>query len=86
MVNNMKKEQELMQVVGQMDFEGITLNFYGSWEEPIFLVQEIAECVDYTKNSDGTYNTTQLLNLCPFCSMKLTYKIYKSGQTRNMKG
>lgn len=81
----MKNEQDLMQVIGQMDFEGITLNFYRSWEQPIFLVQEIAECVDYTKSSDGTYNTTQLLKLCPFDSMKMTFKIYKSSKTRNMK-
>ena len=81
----MKKDDKVMQVVGTMDFESITLNFYGSIEEPLFYTKEVAVAIDYSKRTDGTYNTTRLMSLCPFDSMKLTCKIRTSGQVRDVK-
>ncbi|MHB9781525.1 BRO family protein [Streptococcus sp. 10F2] len=53
--------KQIMEVVTRTVFHGHPLDIYGSIEEPLFLARAVAEMIDYSKTSQGKYNTTQML-------------------------
>lgn len=40
---------------------GRQFTVYGTAENPLFLAKDVAECIDYAKRSNGSYNTTMML-------------------------
>ena len=40
---------------------GRQFTVYGIAENPLFLAKDVAECIDYAKRSNGSYNTTMML-------------------------
>lgn len=53
--------KQIMEVVTRTVFHGHPLDIYGSIEEPLFLARAVAEMIDYSKTSQGYYNTAQML-------------------------
>ncbi|WP_303977231.1 BRO family protein [Streptococcus danieliae] len=53
--------KQIMQVVTTKEFNGHPLEVYGDIEEPLFLARAVAEMIDYSKTSQGYYNTAQML-------------------------
>ncbi|WP_272868701.1 BRO family protein, partial [Clostridioides difficile] len=53
-MNNLQtiKEQELL---------GKEFKVYGTLENPLFLARDVAEWIDYSKTSEGYYNTSKML-------------------------
>ncbi|EGT4599383.1 phage antirepressor Ant [Clostridioides difficile] len=53
-MNNLQtiKEQELL---------GKEFKIYGTLENPLFLARDVAEWIDYSKTSEGYYNTSKML-------------------------
>lgn len=48
-------------VLKQTELLGHQFTVYGTAENPLFLAKEVAECIDYAKRSNGSYNTTMML-------------------------
>lgn len=48
-------------VLKQTVLLGHQFTVYGTPENPLFLAKEVAECIDYAKRSNGSYNTTMML-------------------------
>ncbi len=53
--------KQIIQVVTTTEFNGHPLDIYGNIDEPLFLARAVAEMIDYSKTSQGKYNTTQML-------------------------
>jgi prophage antirepressor-like protein len=52
---------EPIQVLSETELLGHKFTVYGTAENPLFLAKEVAECIDYAKRSNGSYNTTMML-------------------------
>ena len=50
-----------IQVLKQTELLGRQFTVYGTAENPLFLDKDVAECIDYAKRSNGSYNTTMML-------------------------
>lgn len=50
-----------IQVIKKAELLGHSFTVYGTAENPLFLAKEVAECIDYAKRSNGSYNTTMML-------------------------
>lgn len=50
-----------IQVLKQTELLGRQFTVYGTAENPLFLAKDVAECIDYAKRSNGSYNTTMML-------------------------
>lgn len=50
-----------IQVLSETELLGRKFTVYGTAENPLFLAKEVAECIDYAKRSNGSYNTTMML-------------------------
>lgn len=50
-----------IQVLSETELLGHKFTVYGTAENPLFLAKEVAECIDYAKRSNGSYNTTMML-------------------------
>ena len=46
-----------LQLVGTTEILGKEIKFYGTWEYPYFLGQDVAGWIDYAKNPNGSYQT-----------------------------
>lgn len=55
--------KQIMEVVTRTVFHGHPLDIYGSEEEPLFIARDVAEMIDYSKTSQGKYNTAKMLKL-----------------------
>ena len=70
-------------VIDEREIMGKSFRVYGDSENPIFLAKDVAEWIDYAKMKNGAYNVAQMLSSIDE-DEKLVYKIYISGQNRNM--
>lgn len=50
-----------IKVLSETELLGNKFTVYGTAENPLFLAKEVAECIDYAKRSNGSYNTTMML-------------------------
>lgn len=50
-----------IQVLKQTELLRRQFTVYGTAENPLFLAKDVAECIDYAKRSNGSYNTTMML-------------------------
>ena len=50
-----------IQILSETELLGHKFTVYGTAENPLFLAKEVAECIDYAKRSNGSYNTTMML-------------------------
>ena len=51
----------VLQVIEQREILGKQLTMYGDFENPLFLAMEVAEWIEYSKRSDGSYQVGQML-------------------------
>ncbi|RCW16429.1 hypothetical protein CAC02_08600 [Streptococcus gallolyticus] len=79
--NEMNTPQTTMQIVSTNYFNGHQLNIYGSEQEPHFLARDIAEMIDYSKTSQGYYDTQSMLrSVDDDEKLKATTEIFRSGK------
>lgn len=57
----MNELQNTMQIVATTSFDGHALNIYGNEQEPLFKARDVAEMIDYSKTSQGYYDTQSML-------------------------
>lgn len=48
-------------IVNEQDVLGKRLKIYGTIEDPLFLAKEVAEWIDYSKNPNGSYQTSKMV-------------------------
>ena len=72
-----------LQVIDEREILGKRFRVYGDFENLLFLAKDVAEWIDYAKMKNGAYNVTQMLSSIDE-DEKLVYKVYISGQNRNM--
>ena len=72
-----------LQIIDEREVLGKQLRIYGDFENPLFLAKDIAEWIDYSKNSNGAYNISNMLKTIDD-DEKLVLKILISGQNREM--
>lgn len=77
----MKNKQ--LQIIEEREVLGKQLRIYGDFENPLFLAKDVAEWIDYSKNSNGAYNISNMLKTVDD-DEKLVLKILISGQNREM--
>ena len=70
-------------VIDEREILGKRFRVYGDFENLLFLAKDVAEWINYAKMKNGTYNVTQMLSSIDE-DEKLVYKVYISGQNRNM--
>ena len=70
-------------VIDEREILGKRFRVYGDFENLLFLAKDVAEWIDYSKMKNGAYNVTQMLSSIDE-DEKLVYKVYISGQNRNM--
>ena len=56
---------------------------YGDFDNPLFLAKDVAEWIDYSKKSNGSYDVNSMLRMVDE-DEKLIRKISVSGRNRNM--
>ena len=54
-------EEKLLTVIDETEILGRNIKMYGSIEDPLFLAKDVAEWIDYSKRSNGTYQTSNML-------------------------
>lgn len=52
--------RELIVIDERVVFEK-NFRVYGDFENPLFLAKDVAEWIDYSKNSNGAYNISSML-------------------------
>lgn len=72
-----------LQIIDEREVLGKQLRIYGDFENPLFLAKDVAEWIDYSKNSNGAYNISNMLKTIDD-DEKLVLKILISGQNREM--
>jgi len=72
-----------LQIIDEREVLGKQLRIYGDFENPLFLAKDVAEWIDYSKNSNGAYNISNMLKTVDD-DEKLVLKILISGQNREM--
>ena len=50
-----------LQIIEQREVLGRNFKIYGDFENPLFLAKDIAELIDYSKTTEGYYNTGKML-------------------------
>lgn len=53
--------QNTIQVLEQREILGHVFKIYGTYENPLFLAKDVAEWIEYSKRSDGSYQVGQML-------------------------
>lgn len=74
--------RELIVIDERVVFEK-NFRVYGDFENPLFLAKDVAEWIDYSKNSNRAYNISSMLKTVDE-DEKLVSKILISGQNREM--
>lgn len=72
-----------LQIIDEREVLGKQLRIYGDFENPLFLAKDVAEWIDYSKNSNGAYNISSMLKTVDD-NEKLILKFLISGQNREM--
>lgn len=72
-----------LQIIEEREVLGKQLRIYGDFENPLFLAKDVAEWIDYSKNSNGAYNISSMLKTVDD-NEKLILKFLISGQNREM--
>ena len=72
-----------LQIIEEREVLGKQLRIYGDFENPLFLAKDVAKWIDYSKNSNGAYNISNMLKTVDD-DEKLVLKILISGQNREM--
>lgn len=80
-VEEVKKNE--VHVIHETKICNYIFKIYGTKEEPLFLAQDIAEILDYQRNTDGTPVVRKMLNILDD-DEKLMFQIGSSGQIRQM--
>jgi len=71
--------QEL-QLVATKNLFGKELRIYGTIENPLFLAKDIAEIIEYSKRSDGSYQVGQMLKSVDENEKIFTVNIVNGGR------
>ena len=72
-----------LQVIDEREILGKQFRVYGDFENLLFLAKDVAEWIDYSKKSNGSYDVNSMLRMVDE-DEKLVRKISVSGQNRNM--
>ena len=72
-----------LQIIDEREVLGKQLRIYGDFQNPLFLAKDVAEWIDYSKNSNGAYNISSMLKTVDD-NEKLILKFLISGQNREM--
>lgn len=72
-----------LQVIDKREILGKQFRVYGDFENLLFLAKDVAEWIDYSKKSNGSYDVNSMLRMVDE-DEKLMRKIFVSGQNRNM--
>ena len=72
-----------LQVIDKREILGKQFRVYGDFENLLFLAKDVAEWIDYSKKSNGSYDVNSMLRTIDE-DEKLIRKISASGQNRNM--
>ena len=72
-----------LQVIDEREILGKRFRVYGDFENLLFLAKDVAEWIDYSKKSNGSYDVNSMLRTIDE-DEKLIRKISASGQNRNM--
>lgn len=51
----------MLEVIESKEILGVTLQVYGTFEEPLFLAKDVAEWIEYNADERGAYNVAQML-------------------------
>ena len=70
-------------VIDEREILGKRFRVYGDFENLLFLAKDVAEWIDYSKKSNGSYDVNSMLRMVDE-DEKLVRKISVSGQNRNM--
>lgn len=54
-------EEKVLTVIDETEILGKRIQMYGSVDNPLFLAKDVAEWIDYSKRSNGTYQTSNML-------------------------
>lgn len=54
-------EGKVLTVIDETEILGRNIKMYGNIEDPLFLAKDVAEWIDYSKRSNGTYQTSNML-------------------------
>ena len=71
-------------VIDEREILGKRFRVYGDFENLLFLAKDVAEWIDYSKKSNGSYDVNSMLRMVDE-DEKLVRKISVSGQNRNMR-
>jgi len=77
------KRMNELQVIDEREILGKRFRVYGDFENLLFLAKDVAEWIDYSKKSNGSYDVNSMLRMVDE-DEKLVRKISVSGQNRNM--
>ena len=72
-----------LQVIDEREILEKQFRVYGDFENLLFLAKDVAEWIDYSKKSNGSYDVNSMLRMVDE-DEKLVRKISVSGQNRNM--
>ena len=59
--NTTESEKTTLTVINEQEVLGKDFKVYGTFEEPMFLAKDVAEWIDYSKTSKGSYKVSQML-------------------------
>ena len=51
-----------IEIINKQEVLGKEFKVYGSFENPLFLAKDVAEWIDYSKDSKGNYNVSAMLS------------------------
>ena len=54
-------KNEVLKLVDEVEILGRKIKMYGSIEFPWFMAKDVAEWIDYSKRSNGTYQTQNMV-------------------------
>lgn len=57
------EQGQLLQVIYTDNFNGHTLDVYGSFDNPLFMARDIAEMIDYSKTNQEKWNVAKMLKM-----------------------
>lgn len=61
LIQEREEDMNEVQLLDQREVLGKQFKIYGTVDEPLFLAKDVAEWIDYSKTSEGYYNTGKML-------------------------
>lgn len=77
----MENKEKEIKVIEEREILGQKIRIYGTFDEPLFLAKDVAEWIDYSKNSQGKYNVTAMISTIDE-KEKLIFKTKIPGDTQ----